>query len=419
MMILQWYADRDNRVLMLRLVCKRWDELIRTRVVIPRLELHTKEALTLFRRVGILYLPIELVNFFAENYGNSPLFVKCRCAVLPLAHMDITDELATRLARLRDVRLLHCEHGHFDLDPRRTPLLKLATRCYEHEDDRDPQNVMAEVEYAAEMALRCGNVEGFLYFCKEHNAFDSRGVFVPPLLLVHAARAESLEAVQYVWGRRWATDANVTDGRGRTALWIAARYGHLDIVRFLLDEAGADQMIAPNNGIMEILPLELAISFGHVEVVRLLLERAPELVNRQRPHDQATPFTVACHTGHADMVRMLLSEFGADPTLRAVHGRTCLYVAVHAAHLDVVRVLLDDPRTPINAVDDYGAHALIGAAIRKQEDIVRLLEDRGARLALDPTRRWIELVDSTLFEPALVFTCPENVEVVRLACDNK
>ena len=61
---------------------------------------------------------------------------------------------------------------------------------------------------------------------------------------------------------------NAKDSDGSTPLHWAARSGHVEVVRCLV-EGGADKNVVTSNG---STPLHLAADNGHVEVVRFLVE---------------------------------------------------------------------------------------------------------------------------------------------------
>ena len=84
-------------------------------------------------------------------------------------------------------------------------------------------------------------------------------------------------------------ERGATDVGGMTALLFAARDGHLEAARALID-AGAG-------------------------------------VNQQSPGDQSTPLVMAAANGHFDLARFFL-DYGADPNLANNLGLTALYAAV-------------------------------------------------------------------------------------------
>ena len=61
-------------------------------------------------------------------------------------------------------------------------------------------------------------------------------------------------------------DKNPADSYGSTPLHDAAQYGHLDIVRFIV-EIVDDKNPRDNDG---KTPLDFARQYGHLEVVRLM-----------------------------------------------------------------------------------------------------------------------------------------------------
>lgn len=84
---------------------------------------------------------------------------------------------------------------------------------------------------------------------------------------------------------------------------VAAALGHAQEARRLL---------ASTNGDDRHLALSLAADFGHVEIVRLLLD-AGEDPNRYNPmggHSHTTPLHQAAAAGHDEVVRLLVERGG-------------------------------------------------------------------------------------------------------------
>ena len=108
---------------------------------------------------------------------------------------------------------------------------------------------------------------------------------------------------------------NALIGRGaRIDLPVAAALGRIDDARRLLAAASsADRHLA----------LSLAADFGHVEIVRLLLD-AGEDPNRYNPvggHSHTTPLHQAAGAGHQEVVRLLV-ERGARLDLQDILWRS-------------------------------------------------------------------------------------------------
>jgi hypothetical protein len=107
---------------------------------------------------------------------------------------------------------------------------------------------------------------------------------------------------------------NALIGRGaRIDLPVAAALGHIDDARRLLAGASNED---------RHLALSLAADFGHVEIVRLLLDTGED-PNRYNPvggHSHTTPLHQAAGRGHDEVVRLLV-ERGARLELKDILWR--------------------------------------------------------------------------------------------------
>jgi ankyrin repeat protein len=202
--------------------------------------------------------------------------------------------------------------------------------------------------------------------------------------LVHEPEIANVAGPHPFWGGR------------PTAVTLAAEWGRIDVLRFLL-EYGAD----PDGGPAEYdrwPPLLCAISKGHPEAARLLIEHGarvdafaaaalgdagrmaailsddPDAVSRTGPN-RATPLHFATAV---DVARMLIAA-GADPEAVDQHGMTPLRTAAYAGDRGraVARFLL---------APDGGADIFVAAALDDTDGIRRLL-DRDTTLldARDPS----------------------------------
>lgn len=126
--------------------------------------------------------------------------------------------------------------------------------------------------------------------------------------------------------------AHSTDGW--TALHLASHFGHLGIVRILV-EAGAD-IAARSENDMQNTPINAAVFSNRLAVVRWLLDQGADIDARQR--GGLTPLHRAAMLGHLELVRLLL-ERGADRSLRTADGRTAGDLATARSHDDIARLL--------------------------------------------------------------------------------
>ena len=132
------------------------------------------------------------------------------------------------------------------------------------------------------------------------------------LLCDHGADPESTIHAALLYGEMEAVPALIRRG-ARVDLPVAAALGRIDDFRRLLPDAAKDD---------RHLALALASQFGHVEIVRLLLDTGED-PNRYNPvggHSHSTPLHQAAANGNEEMVRLLV-ERGARLDLKDVLWR--------------------------------------------------------------------------------------------------
>ena len=120
------------------------------------------------------------------------------------------------------------------------------------------------------------------------------------LLCDHGADPNSAIHAAALHGEFEAVNALIARG-ARIDLPVAAALGRIEDARRLLPDAGPED---------RHLALTLASDFGHVEVVRLLLD-AGEDPNRYNPvggHSHTTPLHQAAGAGHEEVVRLLVER---------------------------------------------------------------------------------------------------------------
>jgi len=121
---------------------------------------------------------------------------------------------------------------------------------------------------------------------------------------------------------------------GDTCLITAARNGHLDICRLLIDK-GAQLEAKSLNG---MTPLHHVSIEGHVEVVRLLCDRGADVEARNRWGRR--PLHRAAINGHISVVKELIEERNAEINARDKQGGTALRDARQGNNADVAAYLV-------------------------------------------------------------------------------
>jgi ankyrin repeat protein len=188
-------------------------------------------------------------------------------------------------------------------------------------------------------------------------------------------------------------NVNADDFYGRTPLWAAVEYRNLDMNNRIEDSP------TTNN-------IDRAAS---LPLIKLLLEKGANVNARTREvppsrkwlyslndvswvdYTGQTPFLRAAFSGDTTVMRLLL-DYGADPNLATNSGTTPLmaasgvgwvvqqtYTESMPSLLEAIRICLEH-KADVNAVNSMGLTALLGAANKGADDIIRLLVAHGARL---------------------------------------
>ena len=121
---------------------------------------------------------------------------------------------------------------------------------------------------------------------------------------------------------------------GFQPLGLAAFFGHIEIVQFLID-SGAD-IDTPSKNNMTVSPLNSAAAGGHLEIARVLLEHG---ANPNFPQaDGFVPLHAAAQNAQSKMVKLLLN-YGADPRLKNKDGETAFDIASTSGYIELAQLL--------------------------------------------------------------------------------
>ncbi|KAH8241329.1 hypothetical protein KR032_008259 [Drosophila birchii] len=212
-------------------------------------------------------------------------------------------------------------------------------------------------------------------------------------------------------------DLEIEDYNGQTALNIAARNGHLEVVKLLLsfsqpcnDGTGRMQRVDVNHADRDgWTPLRSASWGGHSEVVRLLIAQ-PACKIDLADKEGRTALRAAAWSGHEDILKLLI-ESGADVNSVDRQGRTSLIAASYMGHYDIVEILLENGAN-VNHLDLDGRSALCVAALcgsSGYSKVISTLLDHGANT---------DQLDNDGMSPLLVSSFEGNAEVCELLLEN-
>ena len=166
-------------------------------------------------------------------------------------------------------------------------------------------------------------------------------------------------------------EPNTVGKHSLTALQGAALMGYEDVVKILL-EGGAETNTATNSG---WTPLLYASKFGRKNMVKILLDRGavPNMANYAgAPLHLAMDYT---DVGYTDVVRLLLDR-GADPNMTYPDGWTPLHTAASDGYIDEAQLLLDKG-AQINMEDPNEMTPFYYATVNGHKDLADMLKKNG------------------------------------------
>jgi len=130
-------------------------------------------------------------------------------------------------------------------------------------------------------------------------------------------------------------------------LWDASHQGDFERVKTLASDPAVDMnWIGPEKG---DTPLHCTCRFGHLQVVEFLLKHPLVVVNLA---GKASPLFIACQGSHKEVVELLLADKRVDVNGPTKDGRTPFSVACQVGHKEVVSLLLASVRIDINKADN-------------------------------------------------------------------
>lgn len=173
-------------------------------------------------------------------------------------------------------------------------------------------------------------------------------------------------------------DVNARDEHNSTALIRAAWLGRGNVVKFLLQIPGIDV-----NARDPDTALIAAVGRGHENIVRILL-RAPKIdVNVRTGHSAWTALSQAIILKRFELIEHLLQVPDIDVNISDNEGNTPLIHAAKLGREDMVKLLLQMPGININAKTENGDTALLQATWRCHHAVVKLIQEKIARLTIE------------------------------------
>ena len=172
-----------------------------------------------------------------------------------------------------------------------------------------------------------------------------------------------------------------------------SRVGKLEEVKRITEVPAEDkrrfgpETLAPDPGLHLHNPLVLAAQFGQLEVVKYLLENYGDVLNINRgatiisktqklQTHRVPPLVAACTSNNLALVQYLVSK-GADVGCVSLTRATPLRSASYYGYLPIMEYLIE-LGIDVNVPNCIGSSALLAAAYSGHVDAVKLLLDHGA-----------------------------------------
>ncbi|KAM3270444.1 ankyrin repeat-containing protein [Capsicum chacoense] len=170
-----------------------------------------------------------------------------------------------------------------------------------------------------------------------------------------------------------------TDSSNSTALHTAAAQGHIDVVNLLLEIDSNLAKIARNNG---KTVLHTAARMGHLEIVKSLLSKDPEIGFRTDSKGQS-----ALHMAvKGQNIGIVLELIKPNPSVLALEdnkGNRVLHIATKKGRPQIVQCLISIECIDLNAINKAGETALDIAEKFGMPELVSILKEAGAAHSKD------------------------------------
>ncbi|XP_046569110.1 protein VAPYRIN-like [Haliotis rubra] len=163
---------------------------------------------------------------------------------------------------------------------------------------------------------------------------NSRGKcgWTPVMIAAEGGRRELVDLLV-----RRGCDLSLTDDDGNTILHVASIKGHLKIVRYILSKKTVDVNIT---GHCTRTAVMVAARFGHRKVFDVLVKNGSDLSTVDS--DGNNSLHTACIGGHVEIVKYILNNVSVDINSRGHNGKTPLMFAINFGHVRVFELLVSN-----------------------------------------------------------------------------
>jgi uncharacterized protein len=123
---------------------------------------------------------------------------------------------------------------------------------------------------------------------------------------------------------------------GFTVLGLASFFGHLSLVKLLLDK-GANPNIASNNQ-FKVAPIHSVCASSHFDITELLIRHGADINAKQMKG--VTPLHSTAHNGQTKLSKLLIDN-GADINAKMDDGQTPLFMANEKGFQETAELIIN------------------------------------------------------------------------------
>jgi ankyrin repeat protein len=161
----------------------------------------------------------------------------------------------------------------------------------------------------------------FAAYCRNNSAVDLLKKHKQKLDIFEAASIGDNKTINQLLDKA-PEFINSFSSDGFTPLGLASFFGHLSVVKLLLDK-GANPNIASNNQ-FKVAPIHSACAISQFDIAELLIEHGADVNAKQM--QGVTPLHSAAHNGQTKLSKLLIDN-GADVNAEMDNEQTPLFMA--------------------------------------------------------------------------------------------
>lgn len=211
-------------------------------------------------------------------------------------------------------------------------------------------------------------------FVKERHRKDRAQNWYSKMVYI-ASNTERFQILKYLMENvEEARLNNYVDENNRNSLFMAVRWGNLEIVDFLIE----NNVDVNNTNNLDQTPLYIATFDGKLEIVKSLIQKGKANLNKCDKVGHSCLW-VACQKQRIEILKLLV-ENGMNPNITDKNGQTGLWIASFEGHLEVVRFLVEKCQVDINKSTNSDQSPLHAACYKGHLEVVRYLVDHGIQV---------------------------------------